>query len=207
MSDLVLASHSPRRRDLLGLLGHPFTCDVSTVDETSLPDEKPHAHVTRLSEMKARDVASRHEGALIIGADTVVVLDERILGKPTSPEHAVDMLMTIQGRIHTVFTGFALYNARSTDVFSSYETTLVTMRSMSRDIALRYVETNEPLDKAGSYGIQGYGAALVTSITGCYFNVMGLPLARLMDSLETFTDGEFGMFGLRRTMQQGDKQR
>ena len=105
--------------------------------------------------------------------------------------------MRLQGQTHTVYTGFALYNAATGKLFSSYEKTHVTMRKMTRELAARYVDTGEPLDKAGAYGVQGYGAALITSIEGCFFTVMGLPVTRLMEALYTFSDGEFGYFGVR----------
>lgn len=178
------------------LLGHPYRCVSPHADETILPGEAPSAHVVRLAELKARDTGIRIGSGIIIGSDTVVVLDGDILGKPASPDDARSMLGRIQGRTHTVFTGFAVHDPESGAMSSGFETTEVTMRTMDDDLIRRYVETGEPLDKAGAYGIQGYGAALVTSISGCYFNVMGLPLARLMDTLRAFTYDEYGFFGL-----------
>ena len=195
MSELILASKSPRRRELLKLLGHPFTVLVSGIDEELVVGETPAEHVTRLSELKARDVGGRLGDAIVIGADTIVVLDGEILGKPSSPDEAVSMLLKLQGRTHRVYTGFALFDTVSVKLLSDYEATDVTMGSMTKRSAKRYVETGEPLDKAGSYGIQGYGAALVTSIHGCYFTVMGLPLAKLMKALHAFSNGRFGYFG------------
>jgi len=194
--ELILASQSPRRRELLQLLGHPFKVLVSGVEEELVDGETPADHVTRLAELKARDVGSRMEHGIVIGADTIVVLDNEILGKPSSPEEAVVMLMKLQGRTHIVYTGFALFDTSTGNMRSDYEATEVTMASMTERCAKRYVETGEPLDKAGSYGIQGYGATLVTSIDGCYFTVMGLPLAKLMKALYTFSDGRFGYFGI-----------
>lgn len=178
------------------LLGHPFICIPSNVKEHSINGEIPENHVIRLSELKARYVGEPRKNGIIIGSDTIVVLDKKILEKPGSPEEAVEMLMRLKGRTHTVYTGFALYDAETRKILSGYETTRVTMRNISRELAERYVDTGEPLDKAGAYGIQGYGAALVTSIEGCYFNVMGLPIARLMESLHAFTGGKFGYFGI-----------
>ncbi len=178
------------------LLGHPYRCVSPHADETILPGETPSAHVVRLAELKARESGRSIGGGIIIGSDTVVVLDGDILGKPASPDEARAMLGRIQGRTHTVYTGFAVHDPESGAVSSGYETTEVTMRPMDGELIRRYVETGEPLDKAGAYGIQGYGAALVTSISGCYFNVMGLPLARLMDTLREFTHDAFGFFGL-----------
>jgi len=196
MCQLILASKSPRRQELMKLLGHPFTCIPSDVEEHSINGETPEDHVIRLSELKARHVGETRKNGIIIGSDTIVVLDKKILEKPGSPEEAVEMLMKLKERTHTVYTGFALYDAETRKILSVYETTRVTMRNITRELAERYVDTGEPLDKAGAYGIQGYGAALVTSIEGCYFNVMGLPVARLMESLYTFTAGKIGYFGV-----------
>ena len=193
---LILASKSPRRQELMKLLGHPFTCIPSKVKEHSINGETPEDHVTRLSELKARDVGEPRKNGIIIGSDTIVVLDKKILEKPGSPEEAVEMLMRLKGRTHTVYTGFTLYDVEIRKILSGYETTRVTIRNITRELAERYVDTGEPLDKAGAYGIQGYGAALITSIEGCYFNVMGLPVARLMESLYTFTGGKIGYFGV-----------
>jgi len=198
MNRLVLASHSPRRRELIGLLGHPFSAEVSGVEEVSVAGETPAEHVTRLSLLKARDVADRYTDGIVIGSDTIVVIDGDVLEKPSSPEEAVEMIMQLQGRTHKVFTGFALVDASTGRETASFETTLVTIRPMSLELAQRYVATGEPLDKAGAYGIQGYGAAIVTGINGCYFTVMGLPVARLAETLNDFTDGRFGCFGAKK---------
>ena len=195
MTDLILASKSPRRRDLLKLLGHPFTSTVSAVAETARPGETPAEHVTRLSREKAADIGESLAQGIVIGSDTVVVLDGDILEKPSSPEDAVGMVMRLQGRTHTVYTGFALHNAATGEMMSDHKTTQVTMKPMDRELAERYVATGEPMDKAGAYGIQGYGAALITGIEGCYFTVMGLPLSKLAAALREFSRGEFDYFG------------
>ena len=195
MGRLILASQSPRRRELLKLLGHPFDVVVSDVEETYINGETPAQHVVRLSELKACDVGKQFDNGIIIGSDTIVVLGGKILGKPSSPSDAENMLMSLQGHTHKVFTGFALYDAEDGRLISGFETTEVTMRKLTGDLIRQYVRTGEPLDKAGSYGIQGYGSSLVTSIKGCYFTVMGLPLAHLMEALSSFTDGQYGYFG------------
>lgn len=195
MCKLILASKSPRRRELLKLLGHPFQAAVSGIDENSIEGETPAQHVVRLSEQKARDVGSSLQNGIVIGSDTVVVLDGEIIGKPADPEEAAKMLMRLQGRTHNVFTGFALFDAGDGRLTSGFETTEVTLRKLTKDLIKQYIKTGEPLDKAGSYGIQGYGSALVTSIKGCYFTVMGLPLAQLMEALNTFSGGRYGYFG------------
>jgi len=131
----------------------------------------------------------------VIGSDTIVVLDDEILGKPGSAGEAAGMLMRLQGRTHRVYTGFALYETDTGRIVSGFESTEVTIRSLDEETVRNYVETGEPLDKAGSYGIQGYGSALVTSVKGCYFTVMGLPLSRLMEALVTLSGARFGYFG------------
>jgi septum formation protein len=195
VSELILASHSPRRRELMKLIGHPFRCITSNAEETLLPGETPAEHVVRLSLLKAREVGEKVGQGTIIGADTVVVLDGEIMGKPSSEEDAFDMLSRLQGRTHTVYTGFALHDAKDGWDISGFETTEVTMRSMDAGLIRDYIATGEPLDKAGAYGIQGYGAVLIPAVHGCYFNVMGLPLSRLMEALYTFTNGRYGYFG------------
>ncbi|MHB9029522.1 MAG: Maf family protein [Candidatus Latescibacterota bacterium] len=195
MSELILASKSPRRRDLMHLLGHPFRSITSHVEEFSVPGETPAEHVVRLSLLKAREVAAQVGEGIVIGSDTVVVLDGDILEKPESEEEAFSMLSRLQGRTHTVFTGFALRDAAGGKEHAGFETTEVTMRPMTPDLIRKYIATGEPLDKAGAYGIQGYGAVLIPAIRGCYFNVMGLPLSKLMEALNTFTNGTCGYFG------------
>ncbi len=195
MKHLVLASRSPRRRELIALLGLPFEARTSKVEESSRPGESPEEHVRRLSLEKARDVASTLYGAYVIGSDTVVVLDGDIIEKPEGPDEAVEMLLRIAGRTHTVFTGFALVDADDGRETAGVSMTDVTVRDFDRTTAERYVATGEPLDKAGAYGIQGFGSVLVTGIHGCYFTVMGLPLAELSRALESFSGGAFRMFG------------
>ena len=141
MDELILASKSPRRRELMKLLGHPFICIVSSVEENTVNGETPVQHVTRLSDLKARDVGTQRNNGIVIGSDTIVVLDDTILMKPCSPEDAVEMLMRIQGHTHTVYTGFVLFNAATKAMVSCYETTRVTICTVSRDLAQRYVET------------------------------------------------------------------
>jgi len=195
MCDLILASKSPRRRELMKLLGHPFACFTPTVEEDYIEGENPSAHVKRLSELKAIQAGSNFKRGIIIGSDTIVVLDSEIFGKPQSRDEAVEMIMRLQGRTHSVYTGFSLYDTETKKMVSDHETTEVTMREISLDMAKKYIETNEPMDKAGAYGIQGYGAVLITSVKGCYFNVMGLPLSKLMEALYTFSEGKFDYFG------------
>lgn len=180
---LVLASASPRRRHLLEQLGLLFDVDPAHVDESALPDETPAAHVERLALEKARAVAARRPGAIVLGGDTVVVLDGAVLGKPVGPEEAVEMLLRLQGREHRVETGVALVTPDGREA-AEVVTVDVRFRAFGRERAEAYVATGEPLDKAGAYGIQGYGSVLVDSIRGDYFAVMGLPVARVVALLE-----------------------
>ena len=178
----VLASSSPRRRELLTLIGIPHTVSPADIDETILPGEAPAPHAERLAREKAALVAervARGDGeALVIGADTIVVVDGDILGKPRDEASAAAMLRRLAGRSHTVFTAVAV--ARGDRLVSGVEAVDVTFRAMSDEEIAAYIATGEPMDKAGAYGIQGYGATLVERIVGDYFAVMGLALGRLV---------------------------
>jgi MAF protein len=189
MQPLILASASPRRADILKQLGLQFITQASEIDEQQVePGLTPAALVMKLALDKASKVApSFHEG-LIIGADTIVVIDGEILGKPVSPEAAMSMLSRLNGREHSVFTGLALFQVPSSCHAVSFAETRVQFRSLETSELARYVATGEPLDKAGAYGIQGKGAVLVEKINGCYFNVVGLPVAKLITML-----GDFGI--------------
>ena len=175
---LVLASRSPRRSQLLSMLGLSFETVPADIDEAYRFGEDPGEHAERLAREKALAVAASRPGALVVGSDTVVLVGGVVLGKPQSAGHAIDMLLRLEGREHTVATGIAV--ARDTAVASAVETVAVRFRAFSRETAAAYVATGEPLDKAGAYGIQGYGAALVERIDGDYFAVMGLPVCRLL---------------------------
>ncbi len=176
---LVLASESPRRRQLLSLVGIPHEVEPAGVDERVLSGELPAPHCERLAREKARVVArGRGPGAVVVGADTIVVVDGDILGKPRDAVAARRMLRRLSGRTHTVFTAVAV--ARAERIESEVEQVEVTMRDLSAGEIARYVATGEPLDKAGAYGIQGYGATIVERIEGDYFAVMGLSLVRLV---------------------------
>lgn len=176
---LVLASRSPRRVELLGMLGLEFESVPADVDESAHPGGNPDRIAEDLAREKALTVARLRPHSLVIGCDTLVVLDDEVLGKPEDPEDAVRMLLRLQGREHRVETGIAIV-APGGRVKSSVEGVRVRFRPFDRCTAEEYVSTGEPLDKAGSYGIQGYGATLVDGIEGDYFAVMGLPIARLI---------------------------
>lgn len=180
---IILASGSPRRKELLEQLGIEFEIRVSDCDEHVAADS-PEELVLKLSEAKSRSVAAETgPGYIVIGADTVVVYDGEILGKPADSQDAVKALKKLRGHTHSVYTGVTLTDTDTGASRSFYEKTDVTMFDVSDKDICHYVETGEPLDKAGSYGIQGRGAFLVSSISGDYYNVVGLPVARLWQEL------------------------
>jgi septum formation protein len=186
---LILASASPRRADILRQLGLQFIIRASKIDEGQIdPSLTPAAMVMNLAFNKAREVARSFGEGLIIGADTIVAIEGEVLGKPASPAAAMAMLSCLNGKEHSVFTGLALLEVPSGRQAISFAETKVQFRSLETAEITRYVATGEPFDKAGAYGIQGKGAILVEKINGCYFNVVGLPVAKLVTML-----GEFGV--------------
>ena len=190
MRRIVLASLSPRRKELLSLLGVPFEVLASNAEEDpENPPESPEQYVRSIARKKATETAKKVDDALVIGADTVVVVNGLILGKPKDPEDAVRMLKLLSGKVHKVFTGVAVLDVRGGTVVDSCEEcveTQVRVRELSEDMIDAYVRTGEPLDKAGAYAIQGYGSVLIEGIVGDYFNVVGLPVQRLSVMLERF---------------------
>ena len=181
---LILASASPRRAEILRDAGIPFTQLSSAVDETPYPEETPQDHVQRLSSAKAELVAARAVGpAIIIAADTVVTLEGHIFGKPRSSDDARHMLEKLSGRTHSVITGVALIRLPDAERITFVESTLVHFAALSGEEINRYLATNEAHDKAGAYAIQGRAGRFIPRIEGCYFNVVGLPLARLQHAL------------------------
>ncbi len=186
MKDIVLASASPRRSQLLKQIGLDFRVLTSDVDETIDKTISTEEAVKYLSVKKASDVSGKiAKGPLIIGADTVVVKDV-ILGKPRDEEEAFSMLKSLQNQWHEVITGITVIDTSTGKVISDFEKTRVKMRSLSDSMIHSYINTKEPFDKAGAYGIQGMGAILVERLEGCYFNVVGLPLTKLTMILELF---------------------
>ena len=179
---VVLASSSPRRRELLTLIGIAHTVVPADIDETPFAGEMPHPHAERLAREKAAVVAAREPHAVVIAADTIVVVDGDILGKPTDATAAASMLRRLSGRSHVVLTAVAV--ARDGVLASDVESVDVTFRQLSHADIARYIATGEPMDKAGAYGIQGYGAVIVERVHGDYFAVMGLALGRLVSLLE-----------------------
>jgi septum formation protein len=186
---LVLASTSPRRRQLLEMLGITVVVRPSHIPEQLLPGENPVDYSVRLAREKVGGV----EGRLVLGADTIVVLGDQILEKPADEAHALDILRQLQGQTHQVVTSVALRYDGTTR--SCTDTTSVTFRPASDDTLRSYIATGEPMDKAGAYGIQGYGAPLIERVDGDFFGVMGLPIRLVMDLLKeagyiyTFTAG------------------
>lgn len=174
---LILASASPRRQQFLADLGLDFTALAADIDETPLNGEKPDAFARRMAEEKAVVIAKLHPESWVIGADTVVTLEGRILGKPDDATHALEILRNLQGKKHQVITGVALCCARENCLESLSRTTEVKFADFSDAILSAYIATGEPMDKAGAYGIQGKGGFLVRSITGSCSNVIGLPVS------------------------------
>ncbi len=179
---LVLASRSPRRQDLLASAGIPFIVRPADVDEAWLEGEAPSAHVERLARQKARAVSTGSE-EIVLGADTVVVVDGEILGKPADAADAVRMLRRLSGRDHQVLTGVCLKRGPLELVAS--ECTTVRFAALSEEEIQTYVASGEPMDKAGAYAIQGLASKFVERIEGCYFNVVGLPVARVYRMLKS----------------------
>ncbi|MFZ5824263.1 MAG: Maf family protein [Bacillota bacterium] len=181
---IILASASPRRQELLRQVGLSFLVDPSHVNEEVSEPMDPRHLVEHLALIKAREVASRHPGALVLGADTIVVVDGQVLGKPAGRAEAIAMLERLAAREHQVMTGVALIQGERQAV--SHEETTVRFGPLTRAQIERYVDSGEPMDKAGGYGIQGRAAALIQSIAGDYFNVVGLPLYRTVQMLAQF---------------------
>lgn len=190
---LILASASPRRRELLAQAGYQFEIQASSVPESRRPGEDAIRFATRLAREKAEEVFARHhaaagmvEPAIVLGADTVVVSDGEVMGKPADPSDAERMLRLLSGRTHDVVSGVAVVSGSSLSpaVEVAAELTQVTMQTISPEEVSRYIASGEPMDKAGAYAIQGYAGRWIPRISGCYFNVVGLPLALVAGMLE-----------------------
>lgn len=176
LPQLILASASPRRRELLAQLGMPFTVIAADIPEYPLAGETPHDYVRRLAKDKARHVAQRVPQAVVLGADTAVIVDQQILGKPSGAQDAIRMLDQLSGRVHQVITGLAVLHCCRQFCRQTSVTSEVRFRSLSASEIERYVASGEPFDKAGAYAIQGHAAAFVEMLNGSYTNVVGLPL-------------------------------
>lgn len=183
---IILASGSPRRKELLAGLGLQFEVLVSDVNEEIEEVLPPHQLVEVLACKKAEAIAAKVSRGIVIGSDTIVVLNGEILGKPKNEEDAFSMLSRLQGNLHTVYTGVSLIDAESRRSEVAYQATQVKMKSLSVEQIRHYIATKEPLDKAGSYAIQGIGATLIEGIEGDFYTVVGLPLALTAEKLKSF---------------------
>ncbi len=184
---IILASQSPRRANLLHQIGLIFSVVPSGIVEEMDPSSSYEANVQRLALHKAQDVAKSFPEGIVIGSDTIVVIDGKILGKPATREHAVEMLQLLSGKTHTVYTGFAIVDALTKRYYIDFEKTDVTFRSLTGSEIVSYCNSGSPLDKAGAYGIQDdFGAVFVERISGCYYTVVGFPLAKFYTALTTF---------------------
>ncbi len=182
--NIILASSSPRRQQFLQDIGLSFTISPPIVDETPLPLELPEAYVERIARAKWQMVCKEYPCSWVLSADTTVYLDGEILGKPCDPGDALRMLMTLCGRTHVVATSYVV--GKADDSIQKTVKTLVSFAHFSEKLARLYISTKEPFDKAGGYGIQGKGAFLVASLQGSYTNVVGLPMAEVMESLSRY---------------------
>lgn len=184
--DIILASASPRRKEILENTNLKFHIIKSDIEERILKEESPEQVAMRLSFEKCMNIASNHESSLVIGADTIVVLDDMILGKPKDKDEAYFMLKKLSNRVHQVITGISLINLEGNKKIIDYVVSNVKFKDLSEEDIKDYIQTNESLDKAGAYGIQGYGALLVEEIKGDYFNIVGLPISKISDLLKEY---------------------
>lgn len=185
MNSLVLASQSPRRKELMALLPWEFVIQTKETEEVISEALSPEENVMSLALQKAQAVAEECRDQIVIGADTIVCLEGKIMGKPKDEEDAFKMLQSLSGKAHQVFTGVALVNKEAGIAESFYVETSVKMQELAQDEIAAYLLTKEPFDKAGAYGIQGYGARYIESIVGDYYNVMGLPVHTLYTKLKS----------------------
>lgn len=186
MKKIILASASPRRRELLEKIGLKFEAEPSALEERVLATSDPHKLAIENSLAKARAIAAKHRNAIIIAADTFGVFRGKIIGKPHTPAEARKMLQTLSGKSHLVITGFTIIDIESGKTVSRSVETKVYFRKLTPEEIDAYIATGEPLDKAGAYAIQGLGAVVIDRIEGDYYNVIGLPLCALAEELKEF---------------------
>ncbi|MCL5970723.1 MAG: Maf family protein [Patescibacteria group bacterium] len=183
---IILASKSPRRKELLERIGLKFEIKVSNFDEDSIPFSDPTEYVEKISQSKAKDVAKDLKDAIIIAADTTIVLDGKIIGKPTSAENAKKILQQLSGRDHLVITGFTILDSKSNVLITKSVKSTVFFKELSEQEIDVYVATGEPLDKAGAYGVQEKAGIFLDRIEGDFFNVVGLPILAVYEELKKF---------------------
>jgi len=191
MKKIILASASPRRKELLGKIGLMFEVEPSNFEEEMHPGLAPHELAQNISLQKAKAVARKHKNSVVIAADTFIVFGDQIMGKPHTANEARKMLETINGKSHRVITGFSIVDTGENKTLSRSVETIIHLRKLTLAEIDAYVKSREPLDKAGGYAIQGLGAVIVKKIEGDYFNAMGLPLSALTEALK-----EFGIYVL-----------
>ena len=182
---LILASRSPRRKDLLEQVGIPIEIRPSSVNEKKVAEDHPENYARTLSRLKAEETARTFPGDWVLGADTIVVVQNKILGKPETESHAFEMLSELNNREHKVVTGFCLSNRDLGQQFTQSVETRVLFKNCTKEELFWYIKTGEPFGKAGAYAIQGKGAFLVKSITGSYTNVVGLPVCEVIDQMNS----------------------
>lgn len=182
MKKIILASQSPRRKELLEKCGYPFEIDVADIDESITNTKDLNEEIRQLSIRKAKAVLSRHEDCIVIGSDTIVVIDHEVLGKPHTKEEAKEMLEKLSGKTHQVITGIAIISNQRT--YSNTNTSYVTFEVLSKEEIDKYVDTNEPMDKAGAYAIQGIASRYIKSINGDYYSIMGFPVSMVYEELK-----------------------
>jgi nucleoside triphosphate pyrophosphatase len=184
---IILASRSPRRSNLLRQIGLDFIVEGSNIEEIIDENLSPAENVSRLALQKASQVAKKFKKGIVIGADTIVVIGKKILGKPASSENAREMLRLLSDKTHSVFTGFALLDAESQKKYIDFERTDVTFRNLDEEEIRDYVESGSPMDKAGAYGIQDdFGAVFVEKVNGCFYTVVGFPLTKFYSAFKNF---------------------
>ena len=184
INEIILASGSPRRKEILRSLGLNFKIITPDINEAHHENEQPEIYCVRMAKTKALNISSAHKNSLVIAADTIVVIDDMILGKPKDSHDAFNMLKNLQGREHQVLTGIAL--AKNEKLLTDYERTFVKFRTLTDAQIRSYISTHESDDKAGSYAVQGKGALLIQNITGDYYNVVGFPVCKFGFMLENF---------------------
>ena len=182
MKKIILASQSPRRKELLEKCGLPFEIDVADIDETINASKHLTDEIRKLSIRKAEEVLKRHEDAIVIGSDTIVVIDHEVLGKPHTEEEARDMLRKLSGKTHQVITGIAILSSNRT--YSNTSTSYVTFEILTEEEIEKYVLTKEPMDKAGAYAIQGIASRYIKNINGDYYSIMGFPVSMVYEELK-----------------------